>query len=147
MSKHAKRFGAAILTSAALLGAGGTAAAAATSAAATPATLSGIQAAASAAITLRVNDLNAAIAKVNAAKDLGSGASTLAGYLGVDIAPLQTLAQKIAGDSSVATATTDYDSIFSDYRVLALVLPAARLAGGERRDRQRRRARPHHCLG
>jgi hypothetical protein len=127
MSKQTKRFGAVVLTSAALLGAGATTASAASSTA-IPATLSGVQAAASAAITLRVNDLNAAIAKVNAAKDLGAGGSTLASYLGVDILPLQALGQKIAGDSSLSTAQADYESIFSDYRVLALVLPAARLA-------------------
>ena len=69
MSKHAKQFGAVMLTSAALFAAGGTAASAAGAAAASPDTLSGIQAAASAAITLRVNDLNAAIAKVQCGKE------------------------------------------------------------------------------
>jgi hypothetical protein len=93
-----------------------------------PNTLSNIQARAAAAITLRVNDLTAAIAKVNAAKNLGSGAATLDDYLGVDVSPLQALGQKIASDTSVVTATVDYEDIFTDYRVLALVLPAARLA-------------------
>src|SRR5580704_13525879 len=44
---------------------------------ATPATLSGIQAKASADITQRVNALNAAIAKVNGAKGLGLGQGAL----------------------------------------------------------------------
>jgi hypothetical protein len=96
---------------------------------ATPATLSGIQAKASAAITQRVNSLNAAIAKVNAAKGLGSGQSTLASYLGADIAPLQQLNTKIQGDTSITQARQDFSTIFSGYRVYLLVLPAARLAG------------------
>jgi hypothetical protein len=128
------RFGVAALTSAAILGGGGASAFAASSSSTAltsgtaPNTLSGIQAKAAAAITLRVDDLNAAIAKVNAAKDLGSSATTLDNYLGVDIAPLQTLGQKIASDPTVATAEADYSDIFTDYRVLALVLPAAHLA-------------------
>jgi hypothetical protein len=127
MSKHATRFGAVVLTSAALLGTAAASASAATGSS-TPDTLSGIQAAASAAITTRVNDLNAEIGKVNAAKNLGSGAATLDHYLGVDISPLQALAQKIAADTSLSTAQADYQSIFTDYRVLALVLPASHLA-------------------
>ncbi len=62
---------------------------------------------------------------MNAAKGLGSGQSTLAAYLGRDIAPLQQLGTKIAGDTLVSQAESDYQSIFTDYRVLALVLPAA----------------------
>ena len=52
-------------------------------------------------ITDRVNDLDAAITKVNAAKGLGSGQSTLATYLGTDISPLQQLNQTIQGDTTV----------------------------------------------
>lgn len=96
---------------------------------ATPATLPGIQAKASADITQRVNSLNAAIAKVNAAKGLGSGQGTLVSYLGVDIAPLQQLNTKIQGDASITQARQDFSTIFSGYRVYLLVLPAARLAG------------------
>ena len=93
-------------------------------ASATPASLSGVQAKAAAAITLRVNDLNAAIAKVAAAKDLGSGAAILTAYLQNDIAPLQALGQKIAADMTEA-AEADAATIFTNFRVLALVLPAA----------------------
>lgn len=130
MSKKGIRLGAVALTSAAILGVGGTSALAASPSTsdATPNTLSGIQAKAAAAISLRVDDLNAAIAKVNAAKNLGSDVATLDHYLGVDISPLQALGQKIASDTSVTTAQTDFSDIFVDYRVLALVLPATRLA-------------------
>lgn len=93
-----------------------------------PATLAGIQAAAATAITQRVNALNAAIAKVNAATGLGSGQAMLDSYLGTDIAPLQALNTKIQGDTTVQQARADYGTIFSAYRVYLLVLPAARLA-------------------
>ncbi len=127
MSKHAWRVGAAALTSAAALATVATTTASAAST--TPASLSGIQAKAVAAITLRINDLNAGIAKVNGAKDLGPGQTTLANYLSVDIPRLQALGTKIAGDTTVTQAEADYSSIFVDYRVLALVLPAAAQAG------------------
>jgi hypothetical protein len=134
------RLGAVAVASATGLGlaagiAGGMAGAAATtpssgsgSSATPPATLSGIQAKASSDITQRVNALNAAIAKVNAAKGLGSGQATLASYLGADIAPLQQLNTKIQGDTTVQQAGQDFATIFSGYRVYLLVLPSARIA-------------------
>jgi hypothetical protein len=127
MSKSGVRLGVGVLASAVALGAGGTIAGAATPAA--PQRLSGIQAKAAAAISLRVNDLNAAIAKVNADQRLGSDNAALAAYLQGQIAPLQALGQKIAGDTLESTAATDYATIFTNFRVLALVLPAARIAG------------------
>jgi hypothetical protein len=128
MSKNGMRIGAAVLASAAVLGAGGALAGAATPSAAPP-TLSGIQAKAAAAISLRVDDLNAAIAKVNADRRLGSDNAALAAYLQTDVAPLQALGQKIAGDTTESTAAADYATIFANYRVLALVLPAGHIAG------------------
>jgi hypothetical protein len=130
MSKHGVRFGAMAMTTTALLGVGVVAATTASAATpATPATLSGVQAKAAAAISTRVDDLNAAIAKVNGAKSLGSDAATLSAYLQNDIAPLQALGQKIAADQTLAEAQADFATIFTNYRVLALVLPAAHLAG------------------
>ena len=81
------------------------------------------------AVSLRVNDLNAAISKVNADSRLGSDNAALVAYLQADIAPLQALGQKIAGDTTESTAAADYATIFTNYRVLALVLPAAHIAG------------------
>ena len=72
--------------------------------------------------------LNSAIAKVNAAKGLGSGQPMLAAYLGTDITPLQQLDQKIQGDTTVKQAAQDFSTIFSAYRVYVLVLPASRIA-------------------
>lgn len=93
-----------------------------------PATLAGIKAKATTEITDRVNALNAAIGKVNAAKGLGSSQGALASHLGADISPLQQLNQTIQGDGTVQQAAHDFGTIFSDYRVYALVLPATRIA-------------------
>jgi hypothetical protein len=128
MSRNGRRIGAAVLASAAVLGAGGAVAGAATPSA-TPPSLSGIQAKAAAAISLRVKDLNAATAKVNGDPRLGSDHAALAAYLQADIGPLQALGQKIAGDTTASTAAADFATIFTNYRVLALVLPAAHIAG------------------
>jgi hypothetical protein len=127
MSKHVDRLGAAALTSAAALASVATGAGAAARAS-SPETLSGVQTKAVAAITLRVNDLNSTIAKVNAGKGLGSGQATLVAYLERDLSPLQQLGTKIAGDPSVGQAEVDYQGIFTNFRVLALVLPAAEQA-------------------
>jgi hypothetical protein len=125
MSKKAVRLGAIGATSALALGAGAAVAGAAT---ATPPTLSSVQAKAAAAITLRVNDLNAAIGKVNRATHLGAEASALDAYLEQDIAPLQSLGQQIAADTSLSTAHAQAMTIYTNFRVLAVVLPASRIA-------------------
>jgi hypothetical protein len=127
MSKYALRMGAVALTSATLLGIGATAAFGA-STAGTPPSLSTVQSNAATAITLRVNDLNAAISKVRSASKLGSAAATLENDLQSDVAPLQQLGQQIAADTTVAAARTAAATIFTNFRVLALVLPAARVA-------------------
>ena len=129
MSTNSIRLGSVVVLSGTLLIAGTTLAEAATPAADPAASLSTIQSKAAAAITLRVNDLNAAVAKVNGDAKLGSGASTLAAYLQQDIPGLQALGQKIAADTTAPAAGSDAVTIFTNYRVLALVLPAARIAG------------------
>jgi hypothetical protein len=129
MSNNSIRLGSVVLLSGTLLIAGATLAGAAAPAADPAASLSTIQSKAAAAITLRVNDLNAAVAKVNGDANLGSGASTLAAYLQQDVPGLQALGQKIAADMTAPAALSDAATIFTNYRVLALVLPAAHLAG------------------
>jgi len=127
MSKSGLCVGVALLASAVALGGGATAAGAATSAA-TPQTLSGLQAKAAAAISLRTNDLNAAISKVNADPRLGSDNAALVAYLQADSEPLEALGQKIAGDTIESSAAVDYATVFTNFRVLALVLPAAHIS-------------------
>ena len=132
---HLIRFGSVALASGVmaggLAGLAGTAAAGASGnsgAGSVPATLAGIKAKAASDIGDRVTALTTAISKVNAAKSLGSSQGTLASHLSADIAPLQQLNQTIQGDTSVQQAAQDFGTIFSDYRVYALVLPATRLA-------------------
>jgi len=127
MSKYAIRGGAA-LASIALLGAAG-ASTITPAGAATPASLTTVQQKAAAAISLRITDLNTATTTVHNTPNLGSGAGALAAYLQADIAPLQALGQKIAGDTSVKQAEADASTIYSNFRVLALVLPGAKVAG------------------
>jgi hypothetical protein len=110
------------------LTAGAAGAAGSSSSGESPATLSGIKAKAATEITKRVDALNAAIAKVNAAQGLGSGQATLESYLGADVGPLQALNAKIQGDTTAQQARQDFATIFSGYRVYLLVLPAARIA-------------------
>jgi hypothetical protein len=61
---------------------------------AAPANLSGLKAKAAQDVNERVDALNNAIDKVNAAKGLGSGQAALVAYLGTDITPLQQLNEK-----------------------------------------------------
>jgi len=131
MTKKATCLSATALTAAALLGAvlSTVSAAGAATPSATAPNLSSVKANAAAAITLRVNDLTAAIANLNAERGLGSDAPALDTYLQADIAPLQALGQKIAGDTTMAGARADAAAIYSNFRVLFLVLPAAHLAG------------------
>ena len=130
---HLIRLAAVALASGTILGAAAGLAGAATTSgnsgsSAVPTTLAGIKAKAASDITGRVNDLNGAITKVDAAKGLGSSQGILVSYLGTDIAPLQHLDQTIQADSSVQVAAHDFGTIFSDYRVYVLVLPASRIA-------------------
>jgi hypothetical protein len=141
---HLIRFGALAVASATALGtAAGVAGAATTStggsgnsgqSAAAPADLSGLKAKAAQDINERVDALNTAIGKVNAAKGLGSGQATLVSYLGTDITPLQQLNTKIQGDTTYKEALADFQDIFSNFRVYVLVLPAAAIAGDAFRD-------------
>ncbi len=93
-----------------------------------PASLAQIKAMAASAVSKRVDSLNSAVSRVEASKALGSDAGALVAYLQSDVTPLQNLGATIAADTTVTQAWSDYKDIFSDYRVYALVLPAARQA-------------------
>lgn len=91
--------------------------------------LSAIQAEAKIKTTARIGALNAAIAKVNAAKDISSSdRATILGTLNGDLAGMNTVEAKIAADTIVATAAADYKTIFTTYRVYAVAIPQSRLA-------------------
>lgn len=95
---------------------------------AAPAGLSGLKAKAAEDVNDRVNALNAAIDSVDAAKDLGSSQGTLAAYLRSDLTPLQQLNQTIH-DSNYKQALSDFQDMFTNFRVFVLVLPTAAIAG------------------
>jgi hypothetical protein len=91
--------------------------------------LSAIQAEAKIKTTARIGALNTAIAKVNAAQDLTSAdRATILGTLNGDLAGMNTVEAKIAADTTVATAASDYKTIFTTYRVYAVAIPQSRLA-------------------
>jgi len=136
--RHLARLGAFALASAATLGTAGVAGAASSDSTGgsgnsgstdVPNTLAGIKAKANTDITERVNALDSAIDKVKAAQGLGAGQGTLEAYLGSDITPLQQLDTTIQGDTSLQQAAKDFGTIFTDFRVYKLVLPAAHVAG------------------
>ena len=92
-------------------------------------TLAKIQAKAASAISLRLTDLQAALTVVKANHYLTpADQSTIETTLSNDLAGLNALAPVIQADTTVAKARSDYDSVFTSYRVFALALPQARLA-------------------
>jgi hypothetical protein len=135
---HLTRLGALALASAATLGTAGVAGATTPASSGTtgssgsndvPSTLAGIKAKANTDITDRVNSLNSAIQRAKGTKGLGSGQGTLETYLGTDIAPLQQLDATIQGATSTQQAAQEFGTIFTNFRVYRLVLPAAHIAG------------------
>ena len=97
-------------------------------------TLAQIQAAASTATSDRITSLKTAIGKVNADTSLTSGdrAKVLATF-NADVTAMGSLESKIAADTTVTTALSDYRDIFTGYRVYAVALPqASEAAAGDR---------------
>ncbi|HAM26568.1 MAG TPA: hypothetical protein DCP11_07625 [Microbacteriaceae bacterium] len=93
------------------------------------ATLATIQASGAAKTSARIASLNAAIPKVTANKSLtDADRSAILATLAADLDAMKSLAATIAADSDVATARTDYASIFTGYRVYAVALPQAHFA-------------------
>jgi hypothetical protein len=95
------------------------------------ASLSDIQAKGAAATSKRITSLNAAITRATNAKGFtSSDRSTVLGTLNHDLAGMKDLASKIAADTTAATAAADLRSVYTTYRVYAVALPQARIAGG-----------------
>ena len=124
--------GSAVIATATVAGAAtaGVAGAAGTSGSANvPTTRAGIKLKAATEIDRRVHDLTAGVARANQAKGLGAGRAALVTYLGADVQPLTQLNQKIQAETTVQQAREDFGTIFTGFRVYALVLPAGRIAG------------------
>ena len=91
--------------------------------------LAAIQQAGAAATNKRIASLNTGISKVNSTKTLSSAdKSTVLATLNNDLSGMKTLQAKIAGDTTAATAWTDYRSIFTEYRVYAVGLQQSFIA-------------------
>ena len=91
--------------------------------------LSAIQAAGAAATAKRITSLNTGIGKVNSTTTLSaSDKATVLGTLTADLSGMQGLQTKIAADTVAATAWTDYQSIFTGYRVYAVALRQSYIA-------------------
>ena len=91
------------------------------------ATLAKIQAAAKAAIDQRLTSLNQVITVLNGTTWLGSDQATLVGKAQSDISGLTALEATIQADTTVQQAKTDFQTIFTGFRVYALVVPVDRM--------------------
>jgi hypothetical protein len=91
--------------------------------------LATIQALAKLAIANRVTSLNATIPVVTANPVItAADRATLLTTLNGDLNGLTPLGAKIAADTTAEQAQTDYETIFTGYRVYALALPQVRYA-------------------
>jgi hypothetical protein len=91
--------------------------------------LAAIQANAKVKTTERVGALNTTIATINKAADISTAdRSTILATLNGDLAGMNTVAAKIAADTTVAAAVADYQTIFTGYRVYAVAIPQSRFA-------------------
>jgi len=87
-----------------------------------------IQSAGAQEISMRLTSLNSAATKISQSTHLSaSDKSYLSTEVSGEITGLTALQTKLAADTSLNTAISDAKSIFSDYRVYALVLPKVNL--------------------
>jgi hypothetical protein len=100
---------------------------AAGSSSSSPDDLSSVKARAKVAIDKRVDALDRMTATLQADANLGSDRDTLVAVDQRDVAGLQQLGQTIAGDTTTQQAKADAQTIFTAYRVYALVLPVDRM--------------------
>ncbi|CAN5509239.1 hypothetical protein BH10ACT4_BH10ACT4_13530 [soil metagenome] len=91
---------------------------------ATPRTLSSVQALGAAATAARISALDTAIPTVTSNVYLSAtDKDHILGTLNGDRSAMVTLGAKIAADTDLTVATSDYHSIFTGYRVFAVALP------------------------
>lgn len=91
-------------------------------------TLASVQAAAQTATGKRETALSAAIAKLDAAKGISaSDKATLVGRLNADLAGMKAVEATISADTTLATASADFKTIFTTYRVFGVAIPQARI--------------------
>lgn len=94
--------------------------------AADPRSLAAVQATGTAETQARITVLNDTIPRVNSNAFLTSGdRAAILDTLNSDLSAMRSLQTKIAGDTDVATAQSDVQSIFTGYRVYAVAVPQA----------------------
>ena len=94
-----------------------------------PHTLAEIQASAKVKTDKRIASLTSAIARVTANKQVSDAdRAAILETLNHDLSGMHDVEAKIAADTSVATAATDYATIFTGYRVYAVALPQSHFA-------------------
>jgi hypothetical protein len=79
------------------------------------------------AILARLAALNTATAVINGSSFMGADLAGVKGKLQADVSGLTALDQKIQADTTTAQARADAQTIFTDYRVYALMLPVAHM--------------------
>ncbi len=88
-----------------------------------------IKAKAAAAITRRLSAISVAVNDINNSTVISAGdKTTLLATLNGDTSGLTALGTTIAGDTTAEQAATDYQTIFTGYRVFALALPQVHFA-------------------
>jgi hypothetical protein len=91
-------------------------------------TLESVQAAAKTATDKRETALSAAIAKLDAAKGISAtDKASLVDRLNADLAGMKVIEAKVAADTTLATASADFKTIFTTYRVFGVAIPQARI--------------------
>jgi hypothetical protein len=92
-------------------------------------TLAQVQAAAVTTSAKETASLTKSITKVTSnTKVTSADKTTILGTLNADLAGIKTTESKVAGDTTLASATSDYKMIFTDYRVYAVAIPQAAYA-------------------
>ncbi len=95
--------------------------------------LAAVQSAAAATISARQASITAAKSEIASLTFLGADQAALTSRLDTASSGLTTLGTTIQADTTAAAATADARKVFTDYRIYALVLPAAYLtAAGDR---------------
>jgi hypothetical protein len=96
---------------------------------ATPRTLSSLQSLGATATSVRISALDTAIPKVTSNAHLSAtDKDHILGTLNGDRSAMVSLAAKIAADTDLSVAMTDYHSIFTGYRVFAVAIPQSHYA-------------------
>lgn len=89
--------------------------------------LAALQQAAHAAVEARLTALSGAVTAISASTFMGADQAAITTMLQGDITGLTALDAKIQADTTLVDARNDTQTIYTDYRVFALVLPVAHM--------------------